>query len=45
MVTIIFPLFSGRLATSIAAHTLAPEEMPARIPSYFAIRRAMLKES
>jgi hypothetical protein len=45
MVTIVFPLFSGRFASSIAAHTFAPEEMPARIPSSFASRRAIAKAS
>ena len=33
IVTIIFPLFSGRWATRMAAQTLAPVEMPAKIPS------------
>src|SRR2546426_8570746 len=44
-VTIILPLFSGRFATSMAAQTLAPEEMPARMPSSLARRRAIAKES
>ena len=33
MTTIFFPLFSGRLATSIAAKAAAPEEMPTSKPS------------
>ena len=38
--TIILPLFSGRLATSMAATTLAPVEIPTSKPSSFASRIA-----
>ena len=42
--TISFPALSGRLATSSAANAAAPEEIPARIPSSFARRRAYSKD-
>src|SRR4051795_11335071 len=45
MVTIILPLFAGRLANSMAATTLAPVEIPTRIPSSFANRRAIANAS
>jgi len=31
--TIVFPAFSGRFATSVAAFNAAPDEIPTRIPS------------
>ena len=40
-VTISFPRFSARRATSSAATTFAPDEIPAKIPSSFANRRAI----
>ena len=36
----VLPLFSGRFASSIAAHTAAPEEMPTSTPSFRPISRA-----
>jgi len=39
------PLFSGRWHIESPAQTLAPEEMPQRIPSSFARRRAIVNES
>ena len=44
-VTIILPLFSGRLATSRAATTFAPVEIPTRSPSSLASRLAIANES
>ena len=41
IVTMIFPLFSGRAATLSEAATLAPAEIPARIPSSRTIRRVV----
>ena len=35
--TIVFPSFSGFLASSIAAKSAAPEDIPTRIPSFDAI--------
>lgn len=37
--TIIFPPDSSRLAILIAAHTAAPDDIPQRIPSFFASLR------
>ena len=39
------PLFSGRLASSMAASVAAPDEMPTMRPSSVARRRAMAMES
>mmetsp|Transcript_82105 Transcript_82105/g.166247 ORF Transcript_82105/g.166247 Transcript_82105/m.166247 type:complete len:335 (+) Transcript_82105:284-1288(+) len=39
--TMRFPLFSGRLATCVAASTEAPLEIPQKIPSWVAILRAI----
>ena len=33
----VFPLFSGRFATSIAPYNAAPDEIPTKMPSDFAI--------
>ena len=41
--TMVLPLFSGRLATSMAAQTLAPEEMPA-VNALYAMGRALYPE-
>ena len=41
MTTIVLPAFSGRLATSSAAQTVAPDEMPPRMPSSAPRRRAV----
>ena len=40
-----FPLFSGRLDNLMAAATAAPDEIPTRIPSVFAISLPVLKAS
>ena len=40
-----FPALSGRFAISTAACAAAPEEMPPRIPSSFARRRAIANDS
>lgn len=45
MATINLPVFSGRLATWMAACKMAPEEMPTNRPSSAAARRAMAKAS
>ena len=42
IVTIVFPLFSGRFATSIAACAFAPAETPTKIPSSLANLLAIL---
>ncbi|MDF2951881.1 MAG: hypothetical protein K0S18_1464 [Anaerocolumna sp.] len=34
--TIVLPAFSGRFATSVAAHNAAPDEIPTKNPSVFA---------
>jgi len=44
-VTITLPAFSGRLASSIAAQTLAPDEIPAGRPSCCAKSLAVLSAS
>ena len=44
-VTISLPAFSGRAATCRAAHTLAPVEIPTKIPSSRANRRAQRNAS
>ncbi|VEU38254.1 unnamed protein product [Pseudo-nitzschia multistriata] len=41
MATMRFPLFSGRLATCVAAKTEAPLEIPQKIPSWVAMLRAI----
>ena len=43
--TIVFPSFSGRLASSMAAHAAAPEEIPTSMPSLRPISFPVLKES
>ena len=45
MTTSSLPALSARLATSTAAHTAAPEEIPTRMPSSLAIRRAIVMAS
>jgi hypothetical protein len=45
MVTIILPAFSGRLATCMAAHRAAPDEIPTSSPSSRAAARAVSKAS
>ena len=42
MTTMFFPANSGRFAISVAAHNVAPDEIPARIPSSAPARRANL---
>ena len=43
--TIVLPLFSALLASSVAAHTAAPEEIPISTPSHHAMVLAALKAS
>jgi hypothetical protein len=43
--TILFPAFSERLATTVAACRAAPEEIPTRRPSYLAAARDAAKAS
>ena len=43
--TITFPLFSGRLANSVAAKSAAPEEIPTNTPSLTAISLPAVKAS
>ena len=39
--TMVFPAFSGRFASSSAAHRAAPEEIPTSTPSSWPIRRPL----
>ena len=43
--TISLPLFSGRFASSVAAHTAAPEDIPTSTPSLRAIAAPVLNAS
>ena len=45
MTTIVLPWFSGSLATRLAAHSAAPEEIPHKIPSSRAARLAQANAS
>ena len=43
--TMVFPAYSGFLASSPAAHRAAPEEMPTRMPSVRTISRPVARAS
>mmetsp|Transcript_55740 Transcript_55740/g.121382 ORF Transcript_55740/g.121382 Transcript_55740/m.121382 type:complete len:207 (-) Transcript_55740:438-1058(-) len=45
MQTMVFPLFSGRAASALAAKTEAPDEMPHMMPSLAASSRAVAQAS
>lgn len=43
--TIVFPLFSGLFANSVAANVAAPDDIPTKNPSFLAISLEVLNAS